>query len=141
MVPLIWILVLIAAVATVLLLAIYLWISHQANPYILQDTDQLPFRQTALLLGTARQTRRGGRNLYFTHRIAKAAAVYHAHKAGRLLISGADRPARRPDEVDEMEQALKERAFPLRHCCRTTRANAPGFRSNAASRCSLPLIR
>lgn len=90
----------------------YLWISIVAAPYIYSDTQHLPSRKTALLLGTAKFTREGRLNAYFIRRIAKAIRVYNLRKVEHILISGADKLPYMKDEVDFMYQNLLAERIP-----------------------------
>ncbi len=84
----------------------YLWISRISAPYLFDKAAGLPHRETALLLGTAKFTRHGQLNSFFTRRIAKAVEVYRLGKTKHFIISGANRHPAPEDEVDFMEQSL-----------------------------------
>lgn len=103
-----WILLLFILILIIGITGIYLWISHITNPYIFDSTETLLHRQTALLLGTAKLTKRGQTNFFFANRITTSSEVYNKDIINHILVSGANKPSSSSDEVDDMVQALLE---------------------------------
>lgn len=79
--------------------------SRVAAGRLFRSTADVPERSVGLVLGTGKQTRRGAPNPHFEHRIAAAAALYHAGKVRHLLVSG-DNHVAAYDEPDDMRAAL-----------------------------------
>ena len=50
--------------------------------------DEVPARDTALVLGTSKYVTAGGPNLHYQYRMDAAAALFHAGKVKRLIVSG-----------------------------------------------------
>lgn len=105
------------AIAAIILLVsctlgCYFWIKVKATGKIFSDPRDLRRRPTALVLGTARFTSRGGENLYFSGRIAAAALLYQEGGAGQLVLSGADRQPVALTEAEAMAMALRARGVP-----------------------------
>ncbi len=71
----------------------------------------IPMRDTGLVLGANRTLRDGRPNLFFTKRMDAAAALYHAGKVRRLLVSG-DNGRADYDEPTMMKEALLARGVP-----------------------------
>lgn len=73
------------------------WCDHRITSvsavYVFDTVDLLPADRVALVLGTSERVRNGNPNLYFTHRMEAAAALYHAGKVRHLLVSGDNRRA------------------------------------------------
>ena len=70
-----------------------------------------PRREVGLLLGTSDKRKNGASNPFFTHRIDAAAALYHAGKVSRLLVSG-DNRRKDYDEPAMMKAALLQKGVP-----------------------------
>lgn len=90
----------------------YLLISRHAATFIYDDTATIPFRGTALVLGTAKLTRGGNMNGYFRYRIEAAEKLFREKKCDMLIVSGADKGHHRFREADEMKNALIEKGIP-----------------------------
>lgn len=75
------------------------------------DLNAVPARDVGLVLGTSRLAPSGRPNQYFRARIEAAAALYHAGKVRRLILSG---NGLEPDynEPEDMLRALLERGLP-----------------------------
>lgn len=73
--------------------------------------QDVPRRDTALVLGSNRVIGNGTPNPYFIGRMEAAAALYHAGKVRRLLVSG-DNSRRDYDEPTMMKEALIARGVP-----------------------------
>jgi SanA protein len=101
------------------LLMLGLLLTTFANAYIVRaNRDRLyaniadvPARETALVLGTSPTLSDGRPNLYFANRMDAAAALYHAGKVRRLLVSG-DNSRPDYDEPTRMKEALVARGVP-----------------------------
>lgn len=74
------------------------------SSHIYTDTNTIPKKRVALLLGTAK-TFKGRGNLYFIYRIEAAAKLYHAKKIEKIIVSG-DNSRKGYDEPTDMQQAL-----------------------------------
>jgi SanA protein len=75
------------------------------------DLNAVPTREIGLVLGTSRLARSGRLNRYFRARIEAAAALYHAGKVRKLILSG---NGVEPDynEPEDMQRALLNRGLP-----------------------------
>lgn len=83
--------------------------AHRDHLYTrIQD---VPIRETALVLGSSRTLGDGRPNPYFVGRMDAAAALYHAGKVRRLLVSG-DNGRRDYDEPTMMKESLVTRGVP-----------------------------
>lgn len=84
----------------------------RANRTRLHDQiADIPARETGLVLGTSATLADGRPNLFFINRINAAAALYHAGKVRRLLVSG-DNGRLDYDEPTAMKEALIARGVP-----------------------------
>lgn len=63
-------------------------VNANAEGRLVDEIAALPEEPVALVLGTAAETRGGGPNQYFIHRMKAAAGLYHAGKVRHLLLSG-----------------------------------------------------
>lgn len=63
-------------------------VKQNAEGKLHEHVSATPEEPVALVLGTAAETRGGGPNRYFVHRMKAAAELYHAGKAQHLLLSG-----------------------------------------------------
>ena len=72
---------------------------------------EIPYCQTALLLGTSPKLKNGKENLYFTYRIKAAAELYQAGKIKYIIISG-DNSKQSYNEPEAMKQALIQLSIP-----------------------------
>ena len=89
------------------------WIVISSKPRVYDDLAKVPRRDVALVLGTSRTTADGRwSNPHFTHRIEAAAALYHAGKVRRFLVSG-DNHAQGYDEATDMRDALVAAHVPI----------------------------
>jgi SanA protein len=75
------------------------------------DLNSVPAREVGLVLGTSRLAGSGRLNQYFRARIEAAAALYHAGKVRKLILSG---NGIEPDynEPEDMLRALVDRGLP-----------------------------
>ncbi|CAM2958746.1 SanA/YdcF family protein [Rariglobus hedericola] len=83
--------------------------SHRDQLYTL--VEETPERETALVLGANATLRSGRPNPHFVNRMDAAAALYHAGKVRRLLVSG-DNSRADYDEPAMMKNALISRGVP-----------------------------
>lgn len=63
-------------------------VNGNAEGKLYDAVPPLPEEPVALVLGTAAETRGGGPNQYFVHRMTAAASLYHGGKVKHLLLSG-----------------------------------------------------
>ncbi len=80
-------------IAIVLIILALAWLSNahiakRSAAYLYDDVESVPHNHVGLVLGTSDRVRSGRPNLYFAHRIAAAAELYHNCKVDRLLVSG-----------------------------------------------------
>ena len=87
------------------------WVEHSTKKQVFTSLDKLPFNEVGLVLGTAKYLNGGRQNLYFYHRIAAAAQLYHAGKVRHLLVSG-DNSLKSYNEPKQMQVALMEKGVP-----------------------------
>jgi SanA protein len=78
---------------------------------IYNDLSAVPAREVGLVLGTSRLARSGRLNQYFRARIEAAAALYHAGKVRKLILSG-NGVEPDYDEPKDMLRALLDRGLP-----------------------------
>ena len=88
------------------ILGCYLWVKWRARSRVFSDPGAVPFRETALVLGTARFTSSGGDNQFFSGRIAAAARLFKQGATQNLLVSGADKLPVAVTEPQWMHAAL-----------------------------------
>jgi len=84
---------------------------HANNDRLYTRIEDVPARETGLVLGSSSTLRNGAPNPFFTNRIDAAAALYHAGKVRRLLVSG-DNSRPNYDEPTMMKEALIARGVP-----------------------------
>jgi SanA protein len=75
------------------------------------DLNSVPTREMGLVLGTSRLARSGRLNQYFRARIEAAAALYHAGKVRKLILSG-NGVESDYNEPEDMRRALLDRGLP-----------------------------
>lgn len=80
-------------------------IANEAAASLFNSVDSIPACKTALVLGTSAKTKYGFENYFFSHRMAKAAELYHSGKVRHLILSG-DNHIEGYDEPEDMRQAL-----------------------------------
>lgn len=69
----------------------YVWISASSRPYLYSDIAQVPERQVALVLGTAKYMIGGRINPFYRGRIDAAIELYQAGKVHYFIVSGDNR--------------------------------------------------
>lgn len=86
-------------------------VAYQAKPKLYSDVVQVPKREFALLLGTAKYKVGGGENYFYTYRIRATVALYKAKKIKKILISG-DGSGAYYDEPKAMRKDLIKAGIP-----------------------------
>lgn len=86
-------------------------VSYWSRSKCYTDTNSIPARRVALLLGTSRLGRHGGKNPYFEYRIEAASKLFHSGKIRKILISG-DNSRKGYNEPMDMRNALLEKGVP-----------------------------
>lgn len=90
-------------------IAIY-WASH-GRVFDNSSLDKVPHSRAAVVLGCRKVLPSGFKNLYFTRRIAAAAALYKTGKVDCLIVSG-DNHIKEYDEASDMKASLVEAGVP-----------------------------
>ena len=99
------------AVCAVVCLVCNLIVLQASRNRLYSRVADVPHRHTALLLGTNRISRWGGPNPYYYNRIDTMAALYHAGKVDRIIVSGENSTASY-NEPDMMRADLVSRGVP-----------------------------
>jgi SanA protein len=89
-------------------LACNIWIISATKSRVFYDVGSVPVNHDGLVLATGRLVEKGRVNQHFVRRVDAAAALYHAGKVKRLILSG----DKGHDEPLEMKRALRERGVP-----------------------------
>lgn len=92
--------------------ACYAWISARSNGHIYDNIQQLPGTKVALVLGTNKYLRGGGKNEYYQNRIEAAAKLYHAGKVSYFVVSG-DNRKNNYNEPKQMQADLIAAGIPV----------------------------
>ena len=100
-----------AIAAAAITISANVMVKRTAKGLCYDDTAAIPYRRVGLLLGTSKLNRHGGPNPYFTRRIKACAALYHAGKISKVLVSG-DNSRIGYNEPEDMRQALVEAGVP-----------------------------
>jgi SanA protein len=90
------------------------YISKQALPLLYTSTKKVPPKKAALLLGTAKYLRGGGKNYFYTYRIRAAVALWKAGKVKAIVVSG-DNGTKYYDETTVMYKDLVKAGIPSRY--------------------------
>ena len=88
----------------------HLIISRTEN-YIYSDLNNVPNKETALVLGASLKGRYGGINEYFKNRMEATAELYFAGKVKNIIVSG-DNSRSDYDETTDMENYLINLGIP-----------------------------
>ncbi len=88
------------------------WIVTSTESRIYRNTDDIIDHRVALVLGTSHKVIGGASNPFFTHRIDRAAELYHLKKIDHFILSG-DNSSRYYNEPIEMRKALIARGIPV----------------------------
>ena len=96
-----------------LLTASYQWVAMQGQQGLYHELAEVPFREHAMLLGTA-PTADGRPNPYFVHRIEATLALWRAGKFHDVIASGSRRLTRHGlyDEIAAMRGDLIKAGIP-----------------------------
>ncbi|MEI8201639.1 MAG: ElyC/SanA/YdcF family protein [Bacteroidota bacterium] len=86
-------------------------VKNYSEPYLYEDVNQIPFNNVAVLLGTSKYVKGGGKNFYFQYRIEAAALLYHSQKCRFIIISG-DNSHQSYDEPAMMKAELLKAGVP-----------------------------
>ena len=87
------------------------WLVGGTSPRMYSSVDDIPAREVGMVLGAPKYS--GGRpSPQVVGRIRAAAALYHAGKVQKLVVSGATRPEKFYDEIAAMTQWLMELGVP-----------------------------
>ena len=78
------------------------------------STKELPQKKAALLLGTAKYMRGGGKNYFYTYRIRAAVALWKAGKVKAIIVSG-DNGTKYYDETTTMYDDLVKAGIPAKY--------------------------
>ena len=84
------------------------WIIAATKSRVFYDISSVPFNHDGLVLATGKLIEQGRVNQHFLRRVDAAAAMYHAGKVERLILSG----DKGHDEPIEMRRALLLRGVP-----------------------------
>lgn len=94
----------------------WLWVERGAQGHIAYAVRDAEPAKAGIVLGTSRLVRSGRSNLYFSHRIEAAAALFHAGKVEYLIVSGNQQNGGRKqgdyDEPADMRDALVAKGVP-----------------------------
>ena len=97
-----------SAVLLCLILVCNVWIISATKSRVFYDISSLPVHRDGLVLATGRLMENGRVNQHFVRRVDAAAALYHAGKVQRLILSG----DKAHDEPMELKRALLDRGVP-----------------------------
>lgn len=86
-------------------------IIESTKNYLYEDIEKIPFRKTALVLGSSKDGRYGGINPYFKYRMEATAELYFAGKIAYVIVSG-DNSRVGYDEPSQMADYLVELGIP-----------------------------
>jgi SanA protein len=106
-----WTLLGLTIAAAAILLVCDQWLALSTTARIYADAASIPARDVGLLLGTRPIMPDGRNNLFFTHRIEAAAALFKAGKVRHLIVSG-DNGRQEYDETTAMKDALLAKGVP-----------------------------
>lgn len=101
-----------ALLAVITVLVCYYVVSHDVKGVLYSDVNDIPGRNTGLLLGTTPQTRYGGSNMFFKYRIDAAEKLYKERKIDILIISGDENSLDGVNEPKCMKDSLVARGVP-----------------------------
>ena len=86
-------------------------IEKKTKGFTADEIENLPVRNSGLLLGTSENLANGRKNPYFTNRIVAAAELYHTGKIRVIIVSG-DNSRKDYNEPEQMKLALVEKGVP-----------------------------
>lgn len=95
--------------------SIILWadytIKKNSKGLIFNSVEEIPFRKTAILLGTNKFVKSGYINLYYKYRIEAATALFKAGKIQYIVVSG-DNGQKDYNEPEQMKEDLMKNGIP-----------------------------
>lgn len=68
--------------------AINIYVIKSASGLLYDDVNEIPFRKTALVLGTSKYVSKGKLNQFYKNRMEAAAKLYQAGKVKQFILSG-----------------------------------------------------
>ena len=107
-----WVLLLLV-VGIIALYSIDRYIVKMGND-MYSTTKEIPQKKAALLLGTAKYMRGGGKNYFYTYRIRAAIALWKAGKVKAIVVSG-DNGTKYYDETSTMYDDLVKLGIPAKY--------------------------
>lgn len=93
------------------ILYLNLYIKDSTKALIYSDISQIPKRDVALVLGTAKYVKRGKINYFYKYRIQSAAKLYKSGKVKAILVSG-DNASKYYNEPARMRRDLIRAGVP-----------------------------
>lgn len=96
----------------IVLTAVFL--NAKENSSIYYDIKKVPKKKAALLLGTAKYLKGGGKNYFYLYRIRAAVALWKAKKVDAIVVSG-DHSTKYYDETTTMYKDLVKAGVPKRY--------------------------
>ena len=81
------------------------WLIGSFSPRVFSSVENVPAREVGMLLGAPKYSF-GHPSAVLAGRIQAAAALYHAGKVRKLVVSGSSRPESFSDEVAAMKEGL-----------------------------------
>lgn len=94
------------------------------NNFIYKDIKEVPKKNAALLLGTAKYVKKGKQNYFYTYRIRAAIKLWEAKKIDAIVVSG-DNGTRYYNETETMFRDLVKAGIPAKHIAK----DYAGFRT------------
>lgn len=88
--------------------------SNNVESLIYNDLKKVPKKKAALLLGTAKYVKGGGKNYFYTYRIRAAVALWKAKKIDAIVVSG-DNSTKYYDETTTMYKDLIKAGIPSKY--------------------------
>ena len=104
----------IVLVTVVVLVAIDMSISKQAESNLYKNIQKVPEKKAALVLGTAKYMVGGGQNYFYTYRIRAAVNLFKAGKVKAIVVSG-DNSTKYYNETSKMQKDLIKAGIPSRY--------------------------
>ena len=95
-------------------MGIYFYMKESASPYIYQTLSKVPAKKAALLLGTSKYRKGGGKNYFYVYRIRAAVALWKARKIKAIVVSG-DNGSKYYDETTTMFKDLVKAGIPAKY--------------------------
>lgn len=96
----------IVEVIVLLIIIANLWVISLTKGRTYDKISKIPYRPTALVLGTSPKTKGGNANPYFISRMDATALLYHYGKVQQIIVSGEKSPGY--DETQYMKNYLTQ---------------------------------